>query len=230
MSQFLQSYVIPVCLYEEQSGAVFIREFLGTAFFVNSRGLFLTAAHVLKNALLRSTTTGWKIGLCQNGEEGLSPNSVMCPIREYEFAEKPYDIAIGISTMPSETLLTLTQLEVSAWQDVATLGYPSSIAGGDVERFDIGLRCLKGYVQRVVQPGEIKVAFHPISFELSFPVSSGLSGSPLFVHRTPKDILVGVCVGSIRFPDRPSVVIDHLGGDVTLNKRVSAARRSRAVV
>jgi hypothetical protein len=26
------------------------------------------------------------------------------------------------------------------------------------------------------------------------------------------------------FPDRPSVVIDHLGGDVTLNKRASAAR------
>ena len=33
-----------------------------------------------------------------------------------------------------------------------------------------------------------------------------------------------------KFPDRPSVVIDHLGEDVTLNKRVSAARRSRATV
>jgi DNA-binding XRE family transcriptional regulator len=31
-----------------------------------------------------------------------------------------------------------------------------------------------------------------------------------------------------KFPDRPPVVIDHLGGDVTLNKRVGAARRSRA--
>jgi hypothetical protein len=33
-----------------------------------------------------------------------------------------------------------------------------------------------------------------------------------------------------KFPDHPSVVIDHLGGDVTLNKPVSVARRSRAVV
>ena len=33
-----------------------------------------------------------------------------------------------------------------------------------------------------------------------------------------------------KFPDRPSVVIDHLGGDVTLNKRVSSARRSRATI
>ena len=33
-----------------------------------------------------------------------------------------------------------------------------------------------------------------------------------------------------KFPDRPSVVIDHLGEDVTLNKRVSAARRSRVTV
>ena len=33
-----------------------------------------------------------------------------------------------------------------------------------------------------------------------------------------------------KFPDHPSVVIDHLGGDVILNKRVSAARRSKATV
>ena len=33
-----------------------------------------------------------------------------------------------------------------------------------------------------------------------------------------------------KFPDRPSVVINHLGGEVTLNKPVSAARRSRATV
>ena len=31
-----------------------------------------------------------------------------------------------------------------------------------------------------------------------------------------------------KFPDRPPVVIDHLGGEVTLSKRVGAARRSRA--
>ena len=31
-----------------------------------------------------------------------------------------------------------------------------------------------------------------------------------------------------KFPDRPSVVIDHLGSEVTLNKRAGAARRSRA--
>ena len=33
-----------------------------------------------------------------------------------------------------------------------------------------------------------------------------------------------------KFPDRPSVVINHLGGEVTLNQPVSAARRSRATV
>lgn len=30
-----------------------------------------------------------------------------------------------------------------------------------------------------------------------------------------------------KFPDRPPVVIDHIAGDVTLNKRVNAARRGR---
>jgi DNA-binding XRE family transcriptional regulator len=33
-----------------------------------------------------------------------------------------------------------------------------------------------------------------------------------------------------KFPDRPSVVIDHLGGEVSLNKRVNTARKSRAAV
>lgn len=32
-----------------------------------------------------------------------------------------------------------------------------------------------------------------------------------------------------KFPDRPPVVIDHIGGDVTLNKRGSTSRRVRAV-
>ena len=31
-----------------------------------------------------------------------------------------------------------------------------------------------------------------------------------------------------KFPDRPPVVIDHIGGDVTLNKRGSTSRRVRA--
>lgn len=30
-----------------------------------------------------------------------------------------------------------------------------------------------------------------------------------------------------KFPDRPPVVIEHIAGDVTLNKRANAARRSR---
>ena len=33
-----------------------------------------------------------------------------------------------------------------------------------------------------------------------------------------------------KFPDRPSVVIDHIGGDVTLNKRRSTSRRGRSAV
>ena len=31
-----------------------------------------------------------------------------------------------------------------------------------------------------------------------------------------------------KFPDRPPVVIDHIGSDVTLNKSASASRRARA--
>ena len=33
-----------------------------------------------------------------------------------------------------------------------------------------------------------------------------------------------------KFPDRPPVVIDHIGGEVTLNKRGNPSRRARASV
>ncbi|NBP39876.1 MAG: transcriptional regulator [Betaproteobacteria bacterium] len=32
-----------------------------------------------------------------------------------------------------------------------------------------------------------------------------------------------------KFPDRPPVVIDHIGGDVTLNKRGGTSRRVRSI-
>jgi DNA-binding XRE family transcriptional regulator len=33
-----------------------------------------------------------------------------------------------------------------------------------------------------------------------------------------------------RFPDRPPVVIDHIGGEVTIHQRISTSRRNRSAV
>ena len=56
---------------------------------------------------------------------------------------------------------------------------------------------LKGYVQRLVEAGEIAlIAPHPDCYELSFPVTSGMSGAPLFAAEGERQELMGICVGS----------------------------------
>ena len=75
---------------------------------------------------------------------------------------------------------------------IANLGEPIGES-----RFNIHARMLKGYVQRLVDAGEIElIAPHPVCYELSFAVTSGMSGAPLFVAEGGRQELMGVCVGS----------------------------------
>ena len=46
--------------------------------------------------------------------------------------------------------------------------------------------------------GDVPLGEHPDGFELSFLVSRGMSGAPLFIHRGGYDEVVGICVGSVR--------------------------------
>ena len=107
-------------------------------------------------------------------------------------------------------MLTLGDVKPTEWQDVATFGYPLSIVDWDAKTPAIfGLRCQKGHIQRVVAAGELKLGPAAPAYELNFNISLGLSGAPLFISRHPKDVVVGVCVGSAR-----SELIDYERVDV----------------
>jgi len=207
---FLQSHVVPVVVVEKTGHRLFkIRELFGSAFFINET-VFLTAKHVLKGALARSKETGLQYGLCQKYEEGKSPLNVICDVVAHEFAPEPYDVAIGRSAYKTTTMFTLDDVKPTEWQDVVTFGYPLSIVDWDAKTpAMIGLRCHKGYIQRVVAAGELKLGPAAPAYELNFNISRGLSGAPLFVSRHPKDVVVGVCVGSAR-----SELIDYERVDV----------------
>jgi hypothetical protein len=65
--------------------------------------------------------------------------------------------------------------------------------------FRIRLRTHKGYIQRLLDPEDFPGGDHAKSFELSFNVSHGLSGSPLIVQvGSHAGSVIGVCVGSYR--------------------------------
>jgi hypothetical protein len=195
---FLQSYVVPVCLFEESRDQINIRELQGSAFFINNTGAFLSARHVMEGAEAAAEKKNLKVGLVVKLDEGKSQKSGIAPISFREFAPKPFDIVIGQAPYRCNTLLRLSNMNIEVWKDIGTFGYPINAVGGDPTSMRLNLRCHKGYIQRLTLPEDLPFGPHPPGFELSFVLSKGLSGAPLFVHENETDSVIGVCVGTIR--------------------------------
>jgi len=193
---YLETYMVPVCRFDRGSNTAFIRSFHGTAFFLNGAGVFLTARHVVDKGAAAVATHGGFLGLCVRPPDG--SRNVAAAILSFDHAEPPYDVSIGRCNGGFPTLLTLTDVEVGPWRDVAAYGYPETALNVSLEGFWMYGRGFKGYVHRLVKRGELPAGGHPNAFEVSFAMPPGLSGAPLFVHSQPKDVVVGVCVGANR--------------------------------
>ncbi len=194
----LEDYVVPVCEFVRQGDVAILRRLEGTAFFIGKDGLFLTAAHVLRSVEARRKETSDLVGLVvkDHADPKLSRLSV---IQAYDYAPEPYDIAIGRTYFYSRSWFSAPPSKaIAGWQDVAALGYPETALNASPDKFNVHLRTLKGYVQRPIAENELPaLGRHPSAYELNFPITAGMSGSPLFVADGPKaNRLVGVCVGS----------------------------------
>jgi len=210
----LETYVVPICRFDIGEGKAVIRTFHGTAFFVGESGTFLTARHVIEDAITNVRNHGGFVGLCGKAEDFKSNRAI--PIQNSEFAPAPYDVAVGTTNYRCQSVFTVEKIEVAMWADVAMLGYPSSTLVNSNGAIWMYLRGFKGYVQRTVSPEALPLSTHPCSFEASFPIARGMSGAPLFVHAGRKDIVVGVCVGSNRSEtlDYEYVDVDEAGREL----------------
>ena len=175
----LQDYVIPICSAKRFKGSASLRQLLGTAFFVNGAGVFLTAKHLLQK-IDKDTSGRVDYGLCVKSHDSTAAD-VFAPLNSWESAPEPYDIAIGRVDVRSRAWFSRPEeSRATPWKDVATLGYPETALNTSAGNFNVHPRMLKGYVQRLVDAGEIDlIALHPLCYELSFPVTSGVSGAPL---------------------------------------------------
>lgn len=208
---YLQSYVTPVCLFTNEGGIANLRKLVGTAFFVGRGGYFLTARHVLEQALGAANKSGQEVCLVVKGKHGHSDESRVVKLERYEFAPEPYDIAAGwISYHPSSPL-KVHPVAVHVWQDVAALGYPESASTMDGEALWMNVRGYRGHVQRPTISCDMPLGRHPNGFELSFLLGPGSSGAPVFI--VPDEILIGVGVGSYSFEhvENEFTEIDHEG-------------------
>ncbi len=197
---FLQSFIAPIVLFYERQDGAHIDEAIGTSFFINLRGTFLTCRHVAIAAQAKAKTKKCEFGLVVKADDGTSKKSEIARIRELEDAPAPYDVCIGRTDYNlSSRFLALSNKSIDVWQEIATGGYPLSAISGNPVAKQINMRVHKGIVQRILQPDSGPVGQHPKGYELSFLVGTGISGSPLFLADST-DILpvIGICVGSSR--------------------------------
>jgi S1-C subfamily serine protease len=216
---FLESYIFPICRYEELDGLAHIREFYGTGFFVGVQGVFITATHVIDAADEGVKLRGGFVGLCIRYAD--KPENLAVRIASIDAAPPPYDISVGKITANIPSWLTLGQKPITVFQDVAAYGFPATAQNHSNHEFWMHGRGFRGYVHRPVASGDLEGSPHPDAFELSFSMPQGLSGAPLFTYDPNGDVAIGVCVG-INRGESTEFVIEEVqdDGKVFIEKRV----------
>ncbi|NQU74172.1 MAG: trypsin-like peptidase domain-containing protein [Candidatus Omnitrophica bacterium] len=201
--EFIQKRCIfPILQYDNVGKP---KRFLGTGFFINSEGLFLTAKHVFKdNPLLEDEC--YKIALD------------VTPLEVYKIGDivmsRNYDIAKGVAiNISNVSFPRFPDKNIPLNQDVLTLEYSDTLyhtlpSGSTVIKFMSSTR--KGNVIKVYHsdyPESIKT----LCLELSFPVFRGASGAPVIVNLSWE--LAGMLVENIERQLMPAHVIKVKNGD-----------------
>jgi hypothetical protein len=116
----LQDYVVPICLAEISTGRAHLTRLEGSAFFINEEGVYLTAGHVIRAVVDRGVGSDQAYGLNVKGADTAASN-FFAPLRRYEFAPKPFDIAVGLVDYRSKGWFTpYSGQKIEGWKDIAT--------------------------------------------------------------------------------------------------------------
>lgn len=203
----IEESVFPICHFEMKGDLADAKLLLGSGFFINQNGLFLTAGHVAQ-AFSRT-----KPGLLFKPDPVNQPylNRVAW-IDQYEVG--PSDVAVGKVEITTHTFFDRIGTAEGIWADVVACGYAESalLLGGD--RFKSPIRGLKGYIQRAIADGrENDIPVDGKIYELNFPIPRGMSGSPLYRVRDGAVELVGLCVAShtVEMVDFEHISVDDDG-------------------
>lgn len=210
---YLSSYVTPVCLFIRDGEIADLQKLIGTAFFIGCGGYFLTARHVLEQALAAANESGQEVCLVVKGQNGRSEESRVVQLERHEFAPQPYDIAAGWIPYHPRSPLKIQPFEASVWTDVAALGYPESASVMDGGALWMNIRGYRGHIQRPTIPRDMRIGNHPNGFELSFLLGPGSSGGPVFTTRD--EVVIGVAVASFssQHIEDEFTEIDHQGNE-----------------
>jgi len=177
---------------------------LGTGFFVSTRGLAMTAAHVVTNL-----------------EDGIEVRAALpSPTRPMNAHKLLWnvvlpgsDIAVIRLAIPTSACFVTRFATIDMGQDVETNAIPQSMLVTDQEgKTGIRLRVMKGYVSY----GDKN------SIAASSALPKGMSGAPLIVTETDVQYVAGVFVGQSRGEEIEDEITDVSDDGVrTHSERVS---------
>lgn len=207
----LQDFIAPYVRLDDPDGRSTVGTVHGTAFFINQRGAFLTARHVVQNCQADIDTNGGIAALVMR-DDSRPELRFSGRVENLEFADMPYDIAVGIVHRASKGYFVFGEgAKAWMWEDVYTAGYPSSATRVEPGYITIDARGHKGHILRRVRAGHVLMHPHPDVIEVSFAITRGMSGGPLVMRNAvdtegkplPYFVLLGVCVSN-----EPSRVVD----------------------
>ena len=165
----LDPYIFPLFAVTQDSEGVKVGRFIGTGFWLDTEGHFLTCKHVLDSlAPGQLPAIGQPLG---------ERRDYFVPVLS-SVAHAQYDVAVG--TAPKRAVkgvLPLYKGALGLGLDVQAFGFTD--AGRSSGAYELDVRLLRGYVSRF-SPEPLGLP-SPSLIEVSFGSPSGFSGTPLLV-------------------------------------------------
>lgn len=166
----LDPYIFPLFSVTQGQEIVHVHRFLGTGFWIDQEGHFLTCKHIFESMKPEELPT--------IGQPFGEKSDRFIPVLKF-MAHPKFDVAVGRAPKSKERgVLARYEGPVGLGLDVQAFGFTDS---GKVGRsYELDVRLLRGYVTR---HSEDSLGLpSPSLLEVSFGSPSGFSGSPLLIN------------------------------------------------
>ncbi|MBL8896546.1 MAG: hypothetical protein JNM84_02910 [Planctomycetes bacterium] len=196
----VQDHVVAIVRLPAEGPPSAALELVGTAFFLDGDGTFLTAS-----SSFSEPKPGTRLGLAVRLADRRAPVSLV-PIVAHEFADPPWEIAIGRAEVATQSPFTWAGRSAASvlWERVHAYGCVAWEPADGTLHARAAYRSCEGNVleERAAERGLQAPELH-----LCFGIPAHYRGAPLFVHERPRAKLLGICVGNgglglLRFPLR----------------------------
>jgi len=186
---YVEDVIVPIYITPKSDETKM--RFVGTGFYVDKSGHFVTCRHVADNLDENHRLFAYQIGKRKDLELTILERS------------NKYDLALCKSSPPGlgETFPMVTEQYIQLTSDVELVGYchePQLLP----ERAPFRQRFMRGHITGIPLEPE-----YPDSFELNFPILFGMSGSPLL---TRIGLSERAFIGGCAYDNKKAEIVRHI--------------------